>query len=77
MEYFCHIWAGSEKTSLSSLDVVQKCFRSLLGDKLLVIVAEGLRRWIVDREIDIAVTGWRPCVYVLALGESTLVNFVN
>ena len=33
MEYWCYIWAGSAKTSLPS-NAVQKCLRSLVGEKL-------------------------------------------
>ena len=34
MEYCCHIWAGSPKTSLSCLDRVQRRLRRLIGDEL-------------------------------------------
>merc|ERR1711962_1541401 len=34
MEYCCHIWVGSAKTSLSSLDAVQKRLCSLVGEEL-------------------------------------------
>ena len=34
MEYCCHIWAVSAKTSLSFLDAVQKRLPSLVGEEL-------------------------------------------
>merc|ERR1712215_258105 len=34
MEYCCHIWAGASRTSLKSLDGVQKGLRRLVGDEL-------------------------------------------
>ena len=34
MEYCCHIWSGASKTSLSSLDKVQRRLRRLIGDDL-------------------------------------------
>ena len=34
MEYCCHIWAGAAKTTLSSLDRVQRRLRWLVGDDL-------------------------------------------
>ena len=34
MEYCCHIWAGASRTSLKSLDGVQKRLRWLVGDEL-------------------------------------------
>ena len=34
MEYCCHIWAGAAKTTLSSLDRVQRRLRRLVGDDL-------------------------------------------
>ena len=34
MEYCCHIWAGSSKSSLSTLDRVQRRVRRLVGDEL-------------------------------------------
>ena len=34
MEYCCHIWAGAAKTTLSSLDRVQRRMRWLVGEEL-------------------------------------------
>ena len=34
MEYYCHIWAGAPKTSISCLDRVQRGLRRLIGDDL-------------------------------------------
>merc|ERR1712148_109025 len=34
MEYCCHIWSGASKSSLSSLDKVQRRLRRLVGDNL-------------------------------------------
>ena len=34
MEYCCHIWAGAAKTTLSSLDVVQRRMCWLVGEEL-------------------------------------------